>query len=114
MGRLIWEIRDEMTNSHETWIQWTEADTALTVEAGQVLLPHMPQIIESFYRWLLNDPQSSKHMPPEAIARVKGMQSSYWSNFFSGALDQDYAKLRSRVGQTHAVIGLPAGCTCPP
>jgi len=92
----------------ETIVSWTQEDAALTVEAGQIILPHMAEILDEFYDWVLSDPTVSQHMPVDSVSRVKGMQSVYWTTFFSGQLDSDYARDRKKVGQVHAFIKLPA------
>ena len=75
---------------------------------GKRLLPNMEAHVEAFYVWLKGEPFYEEFFSDAATqARVAKQQQAYWTDFFSGQVDDDYVAKRRGVGETHARIGLP-------
>lgn len=60
-------------------------------------------VIDSWYVWLEKQPEFPIFFSSqETVERVKRLQTVYWENFFSDAIDQDYVDYRVHIGQIHA------------
>jgi len=60
-------------------------------------------VIDSWWVWLEKQPEFSIFFSSqETVERVKRLQTVYWENFFSDAIDQDYVDYRVHIGQIHA------------
>jgi methyl-accepting chemotaxis protein len=84
----------------------------LDAEACQLLAafwptiePHLPEIIEGFYRHLVTIPRL-KQMVGEQIPRLKQAQASHWRRLFSGRFDAEYFNGVQTIGNVHHKIGL--------
>jgi methyl-accepting chemotaxis protein len=84
----------------------------LDAEACQLLAafwptiePHLPEIIEGFYRHLVTIPHL-KQMIGDQIPRLKQAQTSHWRRLFSGRFDAEYFNGVQTIGNVHHKIGL--------
>jgi len=65
-------------------------------------------VIEKFYEWLGDQPEFAIFFnSQETVERVKKLQKNYWSEFFSGIVDQKYVDYRVRIGEIHAQRDMP-------
>ena len=65
-------------------------------------------VIDSFYVWLEKQPEFTIFFSSqETVERVKRLQTVYWENFFSDAIDQDYIDYRVHIGEVHAQRDMP-------
>lgn len=68
----------------------------------------MDQILDDWYQWMKGLPEYEEFFPNTTILeRVQRQQYKFWDEFFNGVLDEEYLKLRRRLGETHARVGLP-------
>jgi rsbT co-antagonist protein RsbR len=64
-------------------------------------------MIAGFYQWLRQMPEYDTYFgSSERLARVQGLQHSYWSTLFRGEVDERYLASRQHLGEVHARIGL--------
>jgi rsbT co-antagonist protein RsbR len=86
----------------------TDADLARLASLRGFAENHTDEIVEEFYRHILEHADSRKFFPDEAtVRRVKTLQRHYFLDLFSGVLDLKYVEDRLRVGATHERIGMP-------
>ena len=71
-------------------------------------MENMDKMLDEWYQWMKGLPEYEEFFPDTNILeRVKKQQHKFWDAFFSGVLDEEYLKIRRRLGATHARIGLP-------
>ena len=71
-------------------------------------MENMDKMLDNWYQWIKGLPEYEEFFPDTNILeRVKKQQHKFWDAFFSGVLDEEYLKIRRRLGATHARIGLP-------
>ncbi len=75
---------------------------------GERILPDLERHVDDFYEWLQGKPFYPEFFSDDVTqARVEKLQYAYWTDFFSGRVDDDYVTKRRVVGEAHARIGLP-------
>ena len=85
----------------------TSEDLAKVVEVGKKVVPALEEVVDAFYDWLPALPEFDAFFPDsDSTLRVKGLQRTYWTDFFRGKVDETYVESRKRVGAVHATIGL--------
>jgi rsbT co-antagonist protein RsbR len=68
----------------------------------------MDEILDNWYEWMKGLPEYEEFFPnTNILERVHKQQYKFWDAFFNGVLDEEYLKIRRRLGETHARIGLP-------
>jgi rsbT co-antagonist protein RsbR len=83
-------------------------DLDLVRDFGHKAAEHMEGMVGTWYDWLQTQPEFDQFFSdPETLTRVQGLQSDYWRRFMDGSVTDDYVRLRARVGEAHARIGLP-------
>jgi len=75
---------------------------------GSTLGPHLPEILDGFYRHVTSRPDLAAKIGDQTD-RLKRAQISHWETLMSGALDDDYYERARKVGQAHQRIGLEPG-----
>lgn len=69
--------------------------------------------LADFYDWLPTVDEYKRLFSSDAtLTRVKGLQQTYWQQFFEGRIDEGYIQSRYKVGMTHAKIDLPIASYC--
>ena len=69
---------------------------------------HLPQLITSFYEWLIKHPEYEEFFHDEqTLKHAQSQQIKYWEQFFVGVVDEEYINYRTSIGEIHARIGLP-------
>ena len=86
---------------------WDETFRARIRQAGDVLTPHLDEILEEFYDWLMSEGPGARFLTSEQVVRLKALQKVYWQDFFGTTVDAAYVASQQRVGEVHAQIGLP-------
>ena len=82
-------------------------DLDLIRECGKALASEADTYVERFYGWLRTQPEFGEFFTSEEkLHRVQAMQREYWIEFFTANVDPEYIDARTRVGNTHARIGL--------
>ncbi len=82
-------------------------ETALLLkEAWSITEPHLPAILEDFYRHLHGIPELRKILDGKPLDRLKDAQVNHWRHLFSGRFDEGYLARVKAVGQAHFRIGL--------
>lgn len=80
---------------------------------GSRLLPHLDEVLSSFYEAVLSDDELSRFFPDQSrIAHAKEKQKLHWEKLLSGTFDQDYVDSAIRVANVHFNIELPADHFC--
>ena len=86
---------------------FTSDDRKNVRAAGEILIPQLPEFIESFYQWQEKLPEFDHFFSDDnLLQKVKEKQQDYWTEFFQAKIDDAYMEKREIVGQTHARIGL--------
>ena len=82
-------------------------DLDLIRECGKALASQADAYVERFYGWLRTQAEFDEFFTSEEkLHRVQDMQREYWIEFFAANVDPEYIDARTRVGKTHARIGL--------
>ena len=67
----------------------------------------LPSILTAFYEKMGAEPQFSKLFSgPAAVAHAKERQIVHWGMILNGRFDEQYINLVTKVGETHAKVGL--------
>lgn len=86
----------------------TDEDIAVIRRCGEFLLPHLDEVVEKFYDWLLTQDSTKFFLSDEGqIGRLKSLQKDYWKSFFECDLTREYFQRRQQIGAIHASIQLP-------
>ncbi|NUQ78352.1 MAG: globin-coupled sensor protein [Polyangiaceae bacterium] len=100
------DIAKEM-DSRKRYYRIDETDGERMREVRDVAKQHMSDVIESFYRHLLANPETAVHFQStKHLDAVKGLQSRYFMGLFDGVYNEQYGENRLRVGKAHERIGL--------
>lgn len=87
--------------------QVTSEDLGRIRQAGQKLIPQIPQFVTAFYDWLRNLPEYKDHFTdPARLSRVQRMTAEYWRDFFTADYNESYVAKRRKVGEVHVQIRL--------
>ncbi len=87
--------------------QFTEVDRDLVRKMGAILAPRIEDFLTAFYVWMSGQPEYDLFFAdPGRLARVRGLQASYWRTFFTAEVDDSYVRYRRDVGIVHARVGL--------
>lgn len=86
----------------------TEKDIENIRKCGQVVVPHLNDLVEEFYEWLMREETSIYFLSDKGqIDRLKESQKIYWKDFFECNLNENYFENRQQIGAIHASIELP-------
>src|SRR5262245_28737412 len=73
----------------------------------ELILRHLPALLDQFYDHLAGFEQSSRLFTSrDHIAHAKAMQIRHWSVILDGTFDETYEASVIRIGEVHARIGL--------
>ena len=64
-------------------------------------------LVADFYVWLQAEAWFKTFFPSGIVKSVRDLQSKYWTEFLSAAVDDDYVSRRISLGNVHAKINLP-------
>ncbi|GEM_PF-6163776 len=77
-------------------------------EAGEIIGPKLPAILEQFYEGILSDPSKKAFFPTGAILEhAKNGQKNHWENMLTGEYNSRYFATTDIIGRTHFRIDLP-------
>ncbi len=69
---------------------------------------HIEAVVDDWYIWMEKQPEYDEFFSdPTILNRVKHMVQDYWRDFLEAQVDDIYVEKRTRIGLTHARIGLP-------
>ena len=89
------------------YLEITPQDQALLRHVHPLLQPHLPAVIDAFYRHLQQIPALRVLLgDAAALARLRRVQSGYFHTLTAGDYGPDYVRNRLRVGLVHQRIGL--------
>ena len=90
-------------------LTWSDDDKAAIQAVAEQLIPTIPSTLDDFYIWLMGEEGGGvQYLRNDQVPQLKRMQHRYWEQFFGGIVDDEYVASRKRVGEVHAMIGLPA------
>ncbi len=79
-------------------------------EARPVIEKTMGPALEAFYKKVRATPDIAHHFKDEALVdRASRRQKSHWGLIAEAAFDENYVRAATRLGETHARIGLEPG-----
>jgi methyl-accepting chemotaxis protein len=85
----------------------SQDDCALLPEVKALIGPHLPAIVDKFYRHLMSFPETAGIIGnPARIDGLKKAQTAHWDSLLDGRFNDDYFLRITRVGAAHARIGL--------
>lgn len=85
-----------------------EADFDRLRELKRVLMPHLPAVVDEFYRHLGEYPEAMAIVTGagSSIERLKKTNPEFFSRIFEASFDSGYFESRGKIGGIHARIGL--------
>lgn len=72
----------------------------------QAIRQRTPQVLDDFYAFFTDHPETSALVQGPTVGRLKGVVASYWLELSHCDLSRTYAASRMRVGLVHERIGL--------
>jgi signal transduction histidine kinase len=92
----------------QAWVGWTEDASQKVAATADLLLPHLPALVDDFYEAIRRQPNARKVITggEEQITRLKGTLQQWLRELLGGHYDRDYVARRWRVGWRHVEIGL--------
>lgn len=82
------------------------ADTGAALrDLWKVIEPHLPDVLDGFYKHLASEPALARLVSDQA-PRLKQAQGSHWARLFAGTFDDAYMHSVRTIGLTHNRIGL--------
>ena len=92
----------------QQYVGWTDIDAERVKQAGCILEPEFPLLIDDFYAEIKQHPEALKVITggEAQISRLKGSLRQWLQELFSGSYDAAYVARRWRVGFRHVEIGL--------
>ncbi len=89
--------------------RFSESEFAILRELKPVVEPYADRLVEDFYQFLLEIPDTAKFLQDEArLARLKVSHRNWLLGLFKGPFDERYYHRLRRVGLAHVRIGLSA------
>lgn len=90
-------------------INWSAEDSDTLGTVSSALTAQIPELLNEFYGWLMSERGGGReHLRDDQVPRLKRLQHTYWEEFFTGRIDATYLASRNKVGEVHAIVGLPA------
>lgn len=90
---------------------YSEHNTPLLIECGQLLAPAFPRVAASFYAELMTDGEAREFLDNEQVDRqLKGSMAAWLTTLFVPLRSEElegYAARQRQVGQVHARINIP-------
>jgi rsbT co-antagonist protein RsbR len=98
----------EEVASRRQYFDVRQEDLERLLELRPLVVRHMPDMVDGFYRLLLDHPRTREFLQdPALVARLKRAQERYFLGLFDGRCDLPYVEDRLRVGFIHEQVGLP-------
>lgn len=91
------------------WAYELKGDTrAMVREVGQMVVPHLDEVLADFYDTVTNTPDWAGYFTKEGLRdHAKKKQKEHWTRMFLDDFTQDYFASAERIGKVHFKIGLP-------
>ncbi|WP_332117777.1 globin-coupled sensor protein [Azorhizobium caulinodans] len=100
-------MTQESLSQRLNFIGMDKALQASLREARDLVVAAMPKILDGFYDHLMTYPDMARMFPTAAVrAHAKAMQIKHWGVILDGRFDAAYVESVTRIGQTHARLGL--------
>ena len=80
----------------------------ILAEAGKILIPNLPVVLDAFYARAFADPTSkAMFKSQERVDYARSAQAKHWTRLLNAEFSADYEQSVDRIGRTHARINLP-------
>lgn len=77
-------------------------------EAGRLVVPMLPEVLEYFYGIVAADPEMARFFSDSShMEKAKAAQKRHWEMLLSGDFSASYFSSAERIGRVHPKIGLP-------
>ena len=94
--------------SRRAYFRITDDDLAVLAGLRTLMLEHTEFVVEAFYEHLMGHPATRSYLAdPHLVRRLKGKQSDYFLELFTGTLDLAYLDRRLKIGAVHERLGVP-------
>lgn len=89
------------------FVRFTEEDSACLARLRPLMAPHYAWIADQFYDRIRAHPGASKVFSgPEQVERLKASLEQWADRLISGPHDEEYHRMRSKIGRVHVQVGL--------
>ncbi len=83
-----------------------DKDKALLKKHGADLLPFVPEITTEFYKQLMSEKQTAKHIESR-VDSLKTTHIAWITSLLSGNCDNNFMETQLKIGVTHVAVGIP-------
>jgi len=98
---------DKALTERLTFMQFGSSSQADIRGVKEIVRARLPEILDSFYGQVRSTPQTRVFFADETlIGSAKSRQLSHWNTISEGVFDAAYLGAVTRIGETHARIGL--------
>ncbi|MDR3510110.1 MAG: methyl-accepting chemotaxis protein [Caulobacteraceae bacterium] len=99
--------QDEVLDERLNFIRLDAEAQARIRAVKPMIMRELPAVLDAFYDQVRAFPQTRAFFPdPARMAAAKDRQLAHWERVSSGQFDQAYLSAVTKVGQTHARVGL--------
>jgi signal transduction histidine kinase len=100
-------LDEEARASRLEFLEIDDADRQLLGELGEALLPHVEEVIDRWYEFLVARPETRDLLERGRVkAHLKDVQTRYFRQLLSGPYDRSYFEDRLKIGFIHERVGL--------
>lgn len=100
---------DDQLQEYKSYVRFTDDDEQNLRALAPTAIPLIPDIINSFYEALLDNPAARAVFSggDEQVERLRAILGNWLKELFVRTQDEDYILSRRRIGKIHLEIGLP-------
>ncbi|HNP70592.1 MAG TPA: protoglobin domain-containing protein [Kouleothrix sp.] len=107
-SRSSWQIKGLSTAAELiSLIDLTSHERALLSSLQGKAKAVAPKMTEAFYARLFAHSNTAEYLEGAPMDHLHAMVGNWFCDLFSGQYDEEYAKKRIAIGQTHVKVGLP-------
>lgn len=100
-------MRETPFEEMKRYVEFTAEDSRTLAAFRPLAMPHLAWVADRFYARILKHAEARAALSgPEQIDRLKGTLTAWADRLLSGPHDEEYYRLRCRIGRAHVKVGL--------
>ena len=104
----VWPVSETLFDELKRYVRFDADDQDTLRTLHPLVSPEFARIADVFYRRILEHPEARKALAGESqVGRLKLTLVVWMDKLFTGPWDEEYYKLRARIGRVHVRIALP-------
>ena len=90
------------------YVDFDDEDAGILRALAEHVEPHLPDVVERFWREVQRSPGARQVLTSEEQAAVLRLNILKWLQaLFGGQYDDEYVRVQAQIGRTHVRVGLP-------